>query len=131
MKTLHRIIIAAIALSFAASAFCADLTVQWDNNSTATTGFYIERSADGVTFAKIAETAVVTQYRDTGLKEITTFFYRVQAFARITGQAEIKSAYSNTASGQTLLNAPSNARTSQTVVVNLSRGQTAYIVASK
>lgn len=79
------------------------ISLAWVDNSADETGFRIERSADGITFAEIAIVAAnVTAYADSGLAAATTYAYRVRAY-----NSGGLSAYSNTASATTLPAAPS------------------------
>ena len=69
----------------------------WSDNSTNETGFRIERSTDGTSFAQIATVgANVQTYASTGLKANKTYYYRVRAT-----NAAGNSGYSNTASAIT------------------------------
>ncbi len=80
----------------AVSSSRIDLT--WADNSSNETGFKIERSTDGVSFAEIATVgANVTSYSNTGLDPSATYHYRVRA-----NNAAGDSGYSNTASATTL-----------------------------
>lgn len=73
------------------TGYAADLTVSWVDNSSAETGFEIERSGDGVTFFTIANVgANVTSYVDCNLPTETAYWYRVRAFNDTS-----RSAYSN------------------------------------
>jgi fibronectin type 3 domain-containing protein len=74
------------------------INLAWQDHSTNETGFLIERSPDGTTFAQIATVGTnVTSYSDTGLASGTQYFYRVRATNAIGD-----SAYSNTANTTTL-----------------------------
>jgi hypothetical protein len=80
------------------------IDLSWSDNSTDETGFKIERSTDGTTFAEVASVgANVTTYSDTGLTESTTYYYRVRAH-NTGGDSD----YSNTASTTTIPAAPTN-----------------------
>ena len=76
----------------------SQITLAWNDNSTNETGFYIERSLSSTgPFTRIHTTNVnVTGYLDSMLDELTTYYYRVQAF-RSGGS----SGYSNLASAAT------------------------------
>jgi hypothetical protein len=64
-----------------ASATTTSVTLLWVDNATNESGYRIERSLDGVTFAVIGTTAVNgTTFTDSGLLRTTAYFYRVQAF---------------------------------------------------
>lgn len=57
------------------------VTLGWQDNADNELGFYIERSLDGIAWARIATVgANVATYRNTGLARRTTYHYRVQAF---------------------------------------------------
>lgn len=72
------------------------ITLQWADNSNNETGFKIERSINGGSFAQIAQVAAnVRSFANTGLNKNTTYAYRVRAF-----NAAGDSAYSNTASAR-------------------------------
>jgi subtilisin family serine protease len=61
------------------------INLSWSDNSYGEDGFKIERrkGASGI-FSQIAVTpANTTSYRDTGLDELTTYYYRVSAFSGI------------------------------------------------
>lgn len=97
----------ALVFFFAGAAQAASLTLTWQDNSTAESGFEIERclGLNCTNFATLATVnANVTTYVDSTLAEKTTATYRVRAVA--TGG--IVSTYSNVASGTTTINGPSN-----------------------
>lgn len=69
----------------------------WSDNATDETGCYVERSSDGVTFARIATLAADSvAYADATLAPNITRWYRVQAY-----NAGGTSAYSNVANATT------------------------------
>ena len=73
------------------------LRLAWNDNSNNETGFKIERSTDGVSFAPIGQVDANTAvYTDLGLLAGSVYQYRVAAF-----NGDGTSGYSNTASGQT------------------------------
>jgi subtilisin family serine protease len=73
------------------------INLAWTDNATAETGYRIERSTDGVSFAQIATLpANNTSYPSQNLPAATTFHYRVRASG-----AGIQSAYSNVAMATT------------------------------
>lgn len=82
----------------ATTVSAGQIELAWTDNSSNETGFGIERSATGnnpwVQIDSVA--ADVTGYQDSGLSELTTYYYRVNA----TG-AGGDSAYSNTANATT------------------------------
>ena len=56
------------------------INLAWTDNATNETGFKIERSADGVNFNEVADPPLnTTNYPDSGLTPVTTYFYRVRA----------------------------------------------------
>jgi hypothetical protein len=80
----------------AVSASRIDLA--WADNSANESGFEVERSTNGTSFARIATVgAGATSYASTGLKANKKYYYRVRAV-----NAAGASAYSNTASATTL-----------------------------
>jgi hypothetical protein len=81
----------------ATAASLSQIDLSWSDNSGNETGFKIERSIDGTTFAEIASVgANVTTYTDTGLNESTKYYYKVRAH-NSGGDSE----YSNIASATT------------------------------
>lgn len=79
----------------AVSSSRIDLT--WVDNAANESGFQVERSADGTSFAQIAVVgANVTSYSDTGLRANRTQHYRVRAY-----NAAGASGYSNQVSAKT------------------------------
>lgn len=95
-------VLVAVGLSSLPAANALQLTVAWDINSTGELGFNIERSTDGTTFTQVATVAAgVNSYTDLNLAS-GTYWYRVRAFNSTT-----YSAYSNVASTQTAVSAPS------------------------
>lgn len=86
-----------ITLALASAAQAAQFTLSWVDNSTNETGFRIERSTDGVSFAEIATVGPdVVSYVDGNLPNSTTYSYRVRAY-----NTAGNSGYSNTATGTT------------------------------
>src|SRR2546426_6096373 len=82
----------------ATAASATQINLSWTNNATNQTGFKVERSPDGITFAQIGTTgATTTIYSDSPLTPVTTYFYRVRA---TNGAGD--STYSNVASTATL-----------------------------
>ena len=78
--------------------------LKWVNNANNQSGFKIERSTDGVTFAQIAVAgANATSYLDTTASPSTQYFYRVRA----TNSAG-DSGYTNVANVTTPLTSPQN-----------------------
>jgi hypothetical protein len=73
------------------------VNLAWVDNSSNESGFKIERSSDGVSFAQIASVgANVVSYSNTGLHRNRTYYYRVRST-----NASGDSAYSNTAVART------------------------------
>jgi hypothetical protein len=86
-----------LATSTEVPAPSSEVTVSWTDNSAAETHFVLERSADGVSYAAIAQPAAnATSYSDAGLLPNTTYYYRLKAVT----PAE-QSAYSTVASVRT------------------------------
>lgn len=85
------------------------ISLTWMDNSESETSFRIERSLDGETgWQQIAIVdSNLTTYTDTGLSELTSYYYRVRAFRE--GDLAL-SEFSNTAAATTLefLDAPGN-----------------------
>ena len=68
-------------------------TLTWRDNTNNETGFEIERSTDGTTFAKVADaTANITTFTNENLKDGVKYFYRLRTIT-----PEGKSKYSNIA----------------------------------
>jgi hypothetical protein len=75
----------------------SSLTLQWVDNAANESGYRIERSSDGLSFAQVAQVGFNSgSYVDIGLAAGYTYTYRV--FAYNSGGT---SAYSNLAAGQT------------------------------
>jgi fibronectin type 3 domain-containing protein len=100
--------VASATTSNVAPAAPSDLTIvgvdykqvvlSWTDNATNELAFRIERSTAGGAFTTIATVgADVTSYVDSGLASSTSYTYRVVAYNSVGA-----SAYSNTATGQTL-----------------------------
>lgn len=82
----------------AVAASTSQITLTWVDASTDETGFELEQSTNGTTFAKIADLAAnVVIYQNTALKSATKYWYRVRA-----KNASGVSAYSNVANATTL-----------------------------
>jgi hypothetical protein len=83
--------------SLSGTASSSTVTVRWTDNSGNETGFKLYRSTNGVDFMWITTLgANATSYSNSGLKALTTYFYKVRAYNSAGG-----SAYSNTASAKT------------------------------
>ena len=83
----------------------SSVAMSWVDNATNETGYRVERSSDGATFAQRAQLASgATSYVDTGLASGATYYYRVLAY-----NSAGSSAYSNVASGQTQSSLPTPA----------------------
>lgn len=95
-----RFLVLFVAVMVSGSAFAAQITLTWQDNSSNETGFRIER-ADGLNatqgFVEIATVgANVVTYVDTGLPNAASRTYRLRAY-NVVGN----SAYSNSASTTT------------------------------
>lgn len=114
MKLKH-IILLAVSIFAAAFAFGATATVSWTDNSSAETGFKVER-VNGVATATTDWSAAVVKtvpastgtgltvvYNDTTVAEGAVYSYRVTAFNAVTSSDP-----SNIASGTMKLNNPTN-----------------------
>lgn len=90
----------------ATAASASQINLTWTDNANDETGFELERSADALSFTKIADLGPnVTTYQNTGLASATRYWYRV--LAKNTAG---KSGYSNIANATTqevVPNAPS------------------------
>lgn len=86
----------------ATAASAAQINLSWTDNAADETGFEVERSTDGTSFAKITDLGPnVTTYQHTGLTPATRYWYRVLA-----KNSAGKSAYSNIANATTRQVAP-------------------------
>jgi hypothetical protein len=76
-------------------------SLAWVDNATNATGYVVQRSSDGATFAQIAQLgSSATSYSDSGLAAGTMYYYRVFAYSSAGS-----SPYSNVASAQTQVTA--------------------------
>ncbi len=84
--------------SLAATATSSSaISLSWTDNSSNESGFKLERSLDGTSFALLATLGgSVTSYGDSGLSAATKYYYRVYAY-----NSGGNSGYSNTASATT------------------------------
>jgi len=63
-----------------AIASASSISLAWTDNSVNESGFKVERSTDGTTFAQVAVTGVnATTFTDAGLVAGTKYWYRVRA----------------------------------------------------
>ena len=107
----------------ATAASATQINLAWTNNAINQTGFKVERSPDGVTFAPIGTAvASATTYSDPNLAPKTLYYYRIRAT-----NASGDSGYTNVASATTLADttpptAPSNltASAASSTQINLS-----------
>ena len=75
-----RAVIALSAMVVLPVAWAAELTLTWSDNSDNETGFKIERSTDGSSYAEITTVEANTEtYPDIELLADTTYWYRVRA----------------------------------------------------
>lgn len=114
----------------------SEIELNWDDESNNETGFVIERADEGSTeFTAVFTTeSNETSFIDSGLAGETGYFYRVCAI----GKDEVKSEYTATVSGMTMLLPPTSltARsTSPTEVeltwVDASTMETSYVISRK
>ena len=81
----------------ASAASSSQVILTWADNATNESGFYVERSTNGLNFTQVAALAAdVKTYSDMGLAASTTYTYRVRAY-----NAAGNSAYSGTAAATT------------------------------
>ncbi|MCA0228961.1 MAG: fibronectin type III domain-containing protein [Bacteroidetes bacterium] len=86
----------------ATASSSSQINLVWTDNASDETGFEIERSTDGTTFAKIADVgANTTTYSNTGLNASTRYWYRVRA-----KNSAGASSYTNVADATTSLAVP-------------------------
>jgi hypothetical protein len=79
----------------------AQLTINWNDQSSDEEGFEIERTRDGATFSPVGTVpANVTQYVDTSVEAGTSYWYRIRAYKGST-----HSPYSNVCGASTSTNA--------------------------
>ena len=104
-----------------ASASSNRINLAWSDNSLAESGFKVERSANGTGnwTQVITVGANTTAYTDTNVTCSTTYYYRVRAYT-----ASADSSYSNVASAQACVTAPSapgslNAASASATQINL------------
>ena len=85
----------------------SSLALSWADNANNETGYSVERSTDGRSFAQIAQAgANSVAWTDSGLNGGTVYYYRVRAF-----NSSGNSAYSNVGSAQTQAGASNTAPT--------------------
>lgn len=85
----------------------SSLVLSWADNASNETGYSVERSSDGRSFAQIGQAgANAGAWTDTGLNSGTVYYYRVRAF-----NSSGNSAYSNIGSAQTQTSASNTAPT--------------------
>ena len=78
----------------ATGATAGTISLAWRDNAGDETGFAVERSADGSTWARAGTVgADVTTFTDSGLASAATYHYRVRAYR---GEPPVYSGYSNT-----------------------------------
>ena len=93
----------------AAAVSSSQIDLTWADNANNETGFKIERSPDGVTWAQIATAAAnATTYSDLGLAASTSYSYRVRAYNTAGDSAYSNTATAVTAAAPAVPTAPSN-----------------------
>jgi predicted CXXCH cytochrome family protein len=104
------------ALTFTAVK-AASMTLNWIDNSSNETGFYIYRSANNINFTQIAKTAAASSsYTASGLTAGVTYYWRVQSVADSTAETAVSAA----ATGSQITN------TLPVVVINAPASNTTY-----
>ena len=110
----------------------SQINVTWTNNSGGATGFTIEHSTDGTHWTSAGTVdGSTTTFNDTGLSELTAYFYRVEA----TDAGGASSWATSGSSTTTLPAAPSNLQLAATTATKItltwtdnSHGATGYQV---
>jgi len=106
----------------ASAASSSQINLSWIDSASNESGFRIERSPDGTTFAEIATVgANVTAYADVALTAATQYWYRVRAY-NTTGTSSYAGPTSATTLAAALPPAPTNltAMAASTSQINLS-----------
>ena len=94
----------------------SQINLAWTDTSSNESGFKIERSTDGTTFAVVFTTAAnITTYQNTGLNQATLYYYRVRAT-----NAGGDSSASNVSSATTLPTPPISPNQLQTTAASSS-----------
>src|SRR5207302_6005731 len=92
----------------------------WTDNATTAPGFSIQRSPDGTNFNQIATVGTrITNYIDTGVAPVTTYYYRVSAYNGSGSSANSSTASATTPVGLAPL-APSNLAATATTATSIS-----------
>lgn len=66
----------------AAAVAPSQVNLTWTETTPGVTGYYVERSIDGVSFALVATVdGTATGYSDTGLTPGATYYYRIRAYS--------------------------------------------------
>jgi hypothetical protein len=105
----------------ASAVSCSQLRLSWQQTSTNVTGFYVERSADGVNFTRIASVgASARSYDNTGLNPSTTYRYRVIAASTSGNSACSSVAIATTQAAPAPLPSPAMITAGMTAPSNLS-----------
>ncbi len=93
----------------ATAASSSQINLAWADNANDETGFKIERSPDGTTWAQIATVgANVATYSNTGLAASTTYYYQVRAYNGVGDSPYSNAASATTPAAPALPAAPSN-----------------------
>jgi predicted phage tail protein len=103
------------------AASSSQINLSWTDNASDESGFRIERSPDGTTFAEITTVgANVTTFADVGLTASTRYWYRIRAYNN-TGP----SSYAGPASATTLAPPPQPPSAPTALIGTLKSGQIA------
>ncbi len=97
----------------------SQINLSWNDHATGEDGYKVERMQAGTSYSQIATTSAnVTTFQNTGLRDGTSYTYRVRAYNTIPAD----SLYSNEATAVTPLNPPTNvtATAVSTSQINLS-----------
>lgn len=96
----------------------SSIGLSWTDNANDESGFYIERSFDGIVFSQIASVgANVTGFTNSGLTPSTTHYYRVRSWNSAGNSSYSNTAFATTLSAPVLLQVHVGAATSSTTAI--------------